>query len=114
MCSSDLLFGHRTDAGGPLYYADQLGTGDQVFMSTSDQRTYVYRYNRRELTSKDDRQILAATQRLGGETLSLIACTVGFDRSKSRYPDQWAPTSLEYRIVVTFTLEYWTDDIPLV
>lgn len=108
------VFGHRTDAGGPFYYLDQLGPGSQTFMSTSDQRTYVYRYNRRELTSKDESQILAATQRLGGETLSLIACTVGFDRSKSRYPDQWAPTSLEYRIVVSFTLEYWTDDIALV
>lgn len=107
------VFGHRTDAGGPLYYVDRLGPGNQAFLSTTDQRTYVYRYNRRELTSKQDAQILAATQRVGGETLSFIACTVGFDRSKSRYPDQWAPTSLEYRIVVTFTLEYWTDDIPL-
>lgn len=108
------VFGHRTDAGGPLYYVDRLGPGNRIYLSTVDQRTYVYTYNRRELTSKDDAQILAATQRLGGESVSLIACTVGFDRSKSRYPDQWAPTSLEYRIVVTFALEYWTDDIPLV
>lgn len=108
------VFGHRTDSGGPFYYLDQVGAGDQAFMSTIDQRTYVYRYNRRELTSKHDAQILAATQRLGGESLSFIACTVGFDSSKSRYPDQWAPTSLEYRIIVTFALEYWTDDIPLI
>ena len=107
------LFGHRTDAGGPMYYLDQLGGGDRAFMSTIDQRTYVYTYNRRELTSKADAQILAATQRVGGETLSFIACTVGFDRRKSNYPNQWAPTSLEYRIIVTFALEYWTDDIPL-
>ena len=108
------MFGHRTDSGGPLYYLDQVGAGDQAFLSTVDQRTYVYRYNRRELTSKNDAQILAATQRLGGESLSFIACTVGFDSSKSRYPDQWAPTSLEYRIIVTFALEDWTDDIPLI
>ena len=82
-------------------------------MYTSDQRTYVYKYNHRELTSRSDSQILAATQRLSGESLSLIACTVGYDRSKSRYPNQWAPTSLLYRIVVTATLEYWTDDIAL-
>jgi hypothetical protein len=108
------VFGHRTDAGGPFYYLDEVGSGDQAFLSTSDQRTYVYTYNRRELTSKDDGQILAATQRLDGETLSMIACTVGFDRFKSRFPDQWAPTSLEYRIIVTYTLDYWTDDVPLI
>jgi hypothetical protein len=106
-------FGHRTDAGGPFYYVDELEPGDRVYLSTSDQRTYVYKYNRRELTSKNDAQILAATQRLAGESLSLIACTVGFDSTKSRYPDRWAPTSLKYRIIVTFALEYWTDDIPL-
>ncbi len=105
------LFGHRTDYGGPFYYIDQLGAGDRMYLSTSDKRTYVYKYNRREITTEDDRQILAAVKRVPGETLSLIACTVGNDRTKSRYPDQWAPTSLKYRIVVTFTLEYWTDDI---
>jgi len=106
-------FGHRTDYGGPLYYCDQLKVGDRIYVSTGDQRTYVYKYARRDLTSKSDSQILAATQQVSGESLSLIACTVGYDRSKSRYPDAWAPTSLEYRIIVTFTLEYWTDDIPL-
>ena len=106
-------FGHRTDAGGPFYFVDDLKAGDRIYVSTSDQRTYVYTYNRRELTSKNDAQILAATQRLNGESLSLIACTVGYDRSKSAYPDAWAPTSLLYRIVVTFALEYWIDDIPL-
>ena len=106
-------FGHRTDYGGPLYFADRLKAGDRIYVSTSDQRTYVYKYARRDLTSKNNAQILAATRRVNGESLSLIACTVGFDRSKSAYPDAWAPTSLEYRIIVTFTLEYWTDDIPL-
>ncbi len=83
-------------------------------MSTTDHRTYVYKFNRREVTSKADAQILAATRRVGGETLSSIACTVGADRSKSAYPNQWAVTSLEYRIIVTFALDYWTDDIPLI
>jgi hypothetical protein len=106
-------FGHRTDAGGPLYFADDLKPGDRIYVSTGDQRTYVYKYNRRELTSSNNAQILAATQRLRGESLSLIACTVGFDSTKSAYPDRWAATSLKYRIIVTFSLEYWTDDIPL-
>lgn len=108
-------FGHRTEAGGPLYFIDRLGTGDQVFMRTTDQRTYVYKYNRREITTDQDAQILAATRRLDGqESLAVVACTVGNDRSKSRYPDQYAPTSLKYRIVVILTFEYWTDDIPLI
>lgn len=106
-------FGHRTDYGGPLYYADRLKAGDRIYVSTGDLRTYVYKYTRRDLTSKNNAQILAATQLLRGESLSLIACTVGYDRSKSAYPDAWAATSLEYRIIVTFALEYWTDDIPL-
>lgn len=106
-------FGHRTDAGGPFFFLDQLKVGDTVFVATSDQRTYAYKYTRRELTSKNDMQILAATQRLSGESLSLIACTVGFDSTKSAYPNQWAPTSLEYRIIVTCEFDYWTDNIPL-
>ena len=106
-------FGHRTDYGGPLYYVDRFTVGDRIYVSTLDQRTYIYKYSRRELTSKSNLQILAATQRVSGETLSLIACTVGFDRSKSAYPNRWAPTSLEYRIIVTFSLEDWIDNIPL-
>ncbi len=90
-----------------------LKDGDRIYVSTGDQRTYVYKYVRRDLTSKNNTQILAATQKVSGESLSLIACTVGFDRSKSAYPNAWAPTSLEYRIIVTFALEFWTDDIPL-
>ena len=107
------VFGHRTEAGGPFYFLDRLGTNDRVYLATTDQRTYIYKYNRREVTTSNDSQIIAATRRLGGETLSLIACTVGSDRSASAYPDQWAPTSLQYRIIVTLTLDGWTDDIPL-
>ena len=56
-------FGHRTDYGGPLYFVDDLKAGDRIYVSTTDQRTYVYKYDRRELTSKSNAQILAATQR---------------------------------------------------
>ena len=111
--SNVATFGHRTEGGGPFYFLDGLGDGSRVFVSTGDQRSYVYKFLRREVTSKNNMQILAATRRSPGESLSMIACTVGFDRSKSRYPDAWAPTSLEYRIVVTLAYEYWTDDIAL-
>jgi hypothetical protein len=108
-------FGHRTEAGGPLYFCDQLGVGDLAYVNTTDQRTYVYEYEGRELTSDSDSQILAATRRItDGESLSIVACTVGYDSTKSRYPDQWAPTSLKYRIIVRFRYKYWSDDIPLV
>ena len=107
-------FGHRTDAGGPLFYSDLIGPGDLAYMSTTDQRTYVYEYDSRELTNDSDSQILAATRRISGaESLSVVACTVGFDSTKSRFPEQWAPTSLDYRIVVRFRLKFWVDDIPL-
>ena len=107
-------FAHRTEAGGPFHSVDRLGEGDRVLMRTSDSRTYVYRYARREITSARDADILAACRRLDGrESLAIIACTVGGDRSKSAYPDPWAPTSLLYRIVVVFVLESWTDDLPL-
>ncbi len=55
-------FGHRTDYGGPLYFVDDLKGGDRIYVSTTDQRTYVYKYNRRDLTSSSNAQILAATQ----------------------------------------------------
>lgn len=106
-------FGHRTDAGGPMFFVDELGVGDQVLMATSDQRTYVYKYLRRAVTTDSNSQIIAETQRSGGETLSVIACTVGNDSSKSRFPDQWAPTSLDFRIIVTFAYDSWVDTIPL-
>lgn len=106
-----VVFGHRTDAGGPLRHLHTLRSGDVVRVITPDSRLYIYEYTRREVTSKFTADILEATQRLGGETLSIVACTVGFDSTKSAYPDAWAPTSLLYRIVVTLTLKEWRDII---
>lgn len=109
------LFAHRTDAGGPFRYLDWLGPGDRVYVTTSDERTYVYRYVNRHLTGSGFAEILAATRRdaPGRESMSFIACTVGFDRTKSNYPNAWAPTSLKYRMVVNFEFESWVDDIAL-
>lgn len=101
------LFGHRTEAGSPYRYVDQLVVGDTFTVTTSDGREFTYRMVRRDLTDAQNTNILAATRFHPGTTLSLIACTVGFDRSKSRYPDAWAPTSLKYRIVVTGELVSW-------
>ena len=103
------MFGHRTEAGGPYRYLDQLQVGDTFTVTTTDRREYTYRMVRRDLTDSQNSNILAATRFHPGTTLSLIACTVGYDRSKSRYPDAWAPTSLKYRIVVTGELVSWRE-----
>lgn len=103
-------FAHRTDAGGPLRNVHLMGPGDQVVLFTTDQRKYTYEYFDRVLTSDNPVEILNATRIANGfETVALIACTVGFDSSKSAYPDVWAPTSLKYRIIVRFLFAGWED-----
>jgi sortase (surface protein transpeptidase) len=103
------MFAHRTSAGGPYRYLDQLQPGDTYTVTTSDRREYTYRMVRRDLTNSAKENILQATRNHPGTTLSLIACTVGNDRSKSRWPDIWAPTSISYRIVVTGELVSWRE-----
>ncbi|NNE13124.1 MAG: sortase, partial [Ilumatobacter sp.] len=103
------LFAHRTESGAPYRYLDRLVNGDELLVQTGDGRLYTYRVVRRDLTNAANANILAATQFHPGATLSLIACTVGHDRSKSRWPDIWAPTSLKYRIVVTGELVGWRE-----
>lgn len=103
------LFAHRTDAGGPYRNIHWLQTGDELTVTTGDFREYTYRVVRRDLTDSANANILAATRYHPGTTLSLVACTVGHDRTKSRWPDVWAPTSLKYRIVVTAELVSWRE-----
>ncbi len=106
--ASVVIFGHRTEAGAPFYGIDTMQNGDIMSVSTIDGRRYTYTMVRRDLADTSTRfpdvnnaNVLAATRLHGAPSLSLVACTVGFDRTKSRYPDAWAPTSLKYRIVVT-------------
>ncbi len=103
------LFGHRTEAGGPYRYLHYLAVGDLFTVSSGDRREYTYRVVRRDLTDSHHANILAATRFHPGTTVSLVACTVGYDRSKSGYPDPWAPTSLLYRIVVTGEFVSWRE-----
>ncbi|HSH11811.1 MAG TPA: sortase, partial [Ilumatobacter sp.] len=95
------VFGHRTEYGGPYRQIHTMLVGDTWTVTTADNREYTYRMVRRDLTGPEAADILAATRSHPGTTMSLIACTVGFDSSKSGYPDVWAPTSIKYRIVVT-------------
>lgn len=103
------VFGHRTEAGGPYRNVHLMQVGDTFTVTTSDRREYTYRMVRRDLTDANNQNILNATRFHPGTTFSLIACTVGYDSSKSGYPDVWAPTSLKYRIIVTAALVSWRE-----
>jgi hypothetical protein len=94
-----VLFGHRTEFGGPYRNQHLIRPGDELYIHTSDQRRYTYRMVAEHITSKFAGDILAASRRVGGETVSLVSC------SKTNR----LPTSLEYRLITTFSLVRWDD-----
>ena len=94
-----VLFGHRTEHGGPYRNQHLLRPGDELIVFTSDQRRYRYRMVAEFITSRYANDILGATRRIGGETVSLVAC------SKTNR----LPTSLSNRLVTTFSLVGWDD-----
>jgi len=94
-----VLFGHRTEYGGPYRNQHLLKGGDELIISTSDQRRYTYRKVGEFITSKNANDILGATRRIGGETGSLVTC------SKTNR----LPTSLEHRLITTFSFVRWDD-----
>jgi LPXTG-site transpeptidase (sortase) family protein len=96
---NSVLFGHRTEHGGPYRNLHLLRGGDDLIILTADQRRYRYRMVAEYITSKYANDILAATRRIGGETVSVVAC------SKTNR----LPTSLEHRLVSTFSLVGWDD-----
>ncbi len=97
--SNIVLFGHRTDAGGPYRNQHLLRAGDELIVYTADQRRYRYRMVAEYITSRYANDILGATRRIRGETVSLVAC------SKTNR----LPTSLANRLVTTFALVGWDD-----
>jgi sortase (surface protein transpeptidase) len=107
--SNVAVFAHRTSAGGPFRHINLLQPGDTFTVTTGDNREYTYRMVRRDLTNSVKANILNAVKAHPGTTFSMIACTVGYDSSRSAYPDIWAPTSLKYRIVVTGELVSWRE-----
>jgi len=94
-----VLFGHRTEAGGPYRNQHFLRGGDMLHLFTSDGRRYNYRMAAEFITSEHSRDILAACRRIGGETVSLVSCT----------KTNRLPTSLRYRLISTFQLVGWED-----
>ncbi len=94
-----VMFGHRTEHGGPYRYLHALGGGDILYVYTSDARRYTYQVVASYVTSKYSNDILNATRQVEGETVSVVACSK---------PDR-TPTSLEHRLIVTFALVTWDD-----
>jgi hypothetical protein len=94
-----VLFGHRTEYGGPFRNQHWLRAGDLAYVTTSDGRRYTYRMVTDQITSKHPSDILAASRRLGGESIALVSC------SKTNKQ----PTSLEYRLVSLFSFVGWED-----
>ena len=96
---NSVLFGHRTEHGGPYRNQHLLRGGDDLIVLTADQRQYRYRMVAEFITSKYANDILGTTRRIGGETVSIVACT----------KTNRLPTSLEYRLISTFSLVGWED-----
>ncbi len=97
--ADSVMFGHRTEHGGPYRYLHLLRGGDLAYVTTSDGRRYTYRMVSDVVTSKYSNDILSTARRVGGETISLVACS-----RRDRLP-----TSLEYRLVSTCELVGWED-----
>ena len=94
-----MLFGHRTNAGGPYRHQHLLQGGDLLFLTTSDGRRYTYEMAAKHLTGKVPNEILWTASALGGETVALVSCT-----QLNRLP-----TNTAYRLISTFRLVGWED-----
>ena len=101
------IFAHRSEAGGPLQHCQYLQAGHEWYLDTADGRRYVYVMTERFLTNHENHNILNATRWTAAPSCSLVACTVGFDSTKTNYPDRWAPTSTKYRIIINGRLDRW-------
>jgi hypothetical protein len=91
------VFAHRTEHGGAYRHIHHVAGGDEAFVTTTDGRRFTYRCVRRDITGPRTAEILDATRRHPGTTISLIACTK---------PDG-TPTSTSWRLLVTFELAGW-------
>lgn len=94
-----VLFGHRTEHGGPLRNQHTLRGGDTLHVYTADQRRYDYAMVAEYISSSRTADILARCRLVGGQTVSLVACTK---------PNR-LPTSTAHRLISTFQLTGWED-----
>ena len=97
--ASIVLFGHRTEAGGPYRYQHLLRGGDDLTLLTSDGRRYHYQMVAEHITGRNSSEILWVASSYGGETVSLVSCT-----QLNRLP-----TNTAYRLISIFALVGWED-----
>lgn len=97
--ASIVLFGHRTEAGGPYRYQHLLRGGDELTLLTNDGRRYRYQLVAEHLTGNASSEILWVASSSGGETVSLVSCT-----QLNRLP-----TNTSYRLISIFSLVEWED-----
>ncbi len=97
--ASIVFFGHRTNAGGPYRQQHLLRGGDGLTLLTNDGRRYTYQMVAEHITGKDASEILWVASSYGGETVSLVSCTL---------PNR-LPTNTSYRLISIFALVDWVD-----
>ncbi len=97
--SNVVLFGHRTEHGGPYRYQHYLRGGDMLHLLTSDQRRYNYQMVAEYISTGFPNDILGKTRLVGGETVSIVSC------SKTNRE----PTDTRFRLISTFRLIGWDD-----
>ncbi len=97
--ASIVCFGHRTNAGGPYRQQHLLRGGDDLTLLTGDGRRYSYKMVAEHITGKNADEILWVASSYGGETVSLVSCTL---------PNR-LPTSTSYRLISIFALVEWVD-----
>ena len=107
-----VVFGHRTSYGGPYRYQHYLVGGDELVITTPDQREYRYTFVREALTDGNARNILnAARSNSSGTTFTLVACT---GNGQTGALNDLPGGSTKWRLVSTFRLVSWRDTSPTV
>jgi hypothetical protein len=111
--ASIVVFGHRTSGDGPYRNQHLLESGDQLYIDTTDQRQYRYRFVGEQLTGDSSFAILnAARSNSAGTTFTLVACTGrGTPQNPGVLNDQ-PLGGIAWRIVSTFVLVEWKDTAP--
>jgi sortase (surface protein transpeptidase) len=89
-----MLFGHRTSAGGPFRYLNNLKFGDVITLIGADGHQYHYKAVQTAVTAPLFASVNAVAGKYPPITVQLVACS----------KKDGTPTSLSYRISVTARL----------
>jgi sortase (surface protein transpeptidase) len=89
-----MLFGHRTSAGGPFRYLNNLTFGDVITLIGADGHQYHYKAVQTAVTAPLFASVNAVAGKYPPITVQLVACS----------KKDGTPTSLSYRISVTARL----------